>query len=284
MTSPAVPSAREFRDALEASDLSIVQRYIAEVFAKFAGDHPHEVFAEVDAIMRLTGAKRRTVYYAIHGRPERAATARSKPDAAIPGLIELGWLVQVRPRRKWFAPRYRLAIPQPMLPLEDPEPAAEPQDQLPGVSGDSGPNQPPHEPQPPQPARAEPEPTPAPACKAIRDELPAATRPDLPNLAREVRPLLVRGWTPEQLRHATRTRPGGWGNAGPGAVIAWLRGLEDPPPAAPPPPPPKPARAPWCGECDNASHRMVPSTRHAGKFVRCPRCNPPDVAPLFSGG
>lgn len=76
--------------------------------------------------------------------------------------------------------------------------------------------------------------------------------------------LAADGWTVEHLAAATRHRS--WAGAhGPGAVVAWLRGLPAPPPTNPPAPAPRP----HCGDCDLESRwEETPEG-----WRRCPRCN-----------
>jgi hypothetical protein len=257
----------EWLKALRADpDVTPPQMAVAGVFFSFAGrDEPGEVWAEIPAIHERTKLGETTVRFALDGRRATLGTPTRRPERRIRGLIERGWLVRVRRHRQHYAPRYILCIPDPELPVDVPEPPPAPPKPPAAVSGEPGANQ--------APSRTEPDAGPAPACRAIRDELPAAARPDLPVLAREVRPLLTRGWTPAQLADATRTRPGGWSSAGPGAVIAWLRGLVEPP--APPA-----ARPLWCGECAEVTRQ-----RHDAEDrpFPCPVCHPSRV-PAFSGG
>jgi len=81
-----------------------------------------------------------------------------------------------------------------------------------------------------------------------------------PTVAVQTRRLAGLGWTPDVLRRALEGRS--WNNAGPGAVIAWLRGLEEPP---------QPKRSTPNPKCETHGTRV----NNAGV---CPSCRADQIA------
>jgi len=224
------------------------RRAVARVFADFArGDL---TWCPIERIEKRTGLARRTIYYALYGYPEVPARPGRRAERALPGLIQLGWLEPVTKRRQHYSPRYRLTIPevQELQPPEVQELPPEVQElrargagaatRGAGAATRGAGNAPDTSHTPATP------PTPAPTAgraaslspgREMADELLVVVgsrgiRPDRRIVVRECQQLAEQfpAWTPKLIAAAARRHD--WNGAGPGAVIGWIRGLEEPEP------------------------------------------------------